>query len=169
MKSLSEFYDCRYYKLNTADYQVPQKRQRIIFIGFRRDLEINFTLPEVFFDHIPMKMVLQSRDVLCVKKSFLSQKRIDNFNRMRANGIRYSKLCDLERPCFTLTSRLDSNLIKYSETEIRSLTLLEAKRIQTFPDTYSFTGFKTHIDKQIGNAVPCRFAFHLGSILRSFL
>lgn len=41
---------------------------------------------------------------------------------------------------------------------IRRLTIKECAAIQTFPKTYKFSGRKTKQYKQIGNAVPCRFA-----------
>lgn len=41
---------------------------------------------------------------------------------------------------------------------IRRLTIKESALIQTFPDGYRFCGRKTKQYKQIGNAVPCRFA-----------
>ena len=44
--------------------------------------------------------------------------------------------------------------VKYNETEIRRLTILELKRIQSFPDDFIFFGSKTSKNLQIGNAVP---------------
>ena len=41
---------------------------------------------------------------------------------------------------------------------IRRLTIKECAAIQTFPRNYMFSGKKTKQYKQIGNAVPCRFA-----------
>jgi len=53
-------------------------------------------------------------------------------------------------------------LVKYSETEIRRLTILELKRIQSFPDNYILEGSKKDTIMLIGNAVACKFAFYLG-------
>ena len=41
---------------------------------------------------------------------------------------------------------------------VRRLTIKECAAIQTFPEGYVFGGHKTKQYKQIGNAVPCRFA-----------
>jgi len=47
-------------------------------------------------------------------------------------------------------------------TEIRMLTILELKRIQSFPDNFVLEGTKKDQIMQIGNAVASRFAYHLG-------
>lgn len=47
---------------------------------------------------------------------------------------------------------------KEAPSRLRRLTINEAKRIQTFPDEYEFSGAKSSIYKQIGNAVPCEMA-----------
>ena len=46
--------------------------------------------------------------------------------------------------------------------EIRRLTILELKRIQSFPDDYYLEGNKRYQIMQIGNAVACKFAYYLG-------
>lgn len=38
-------YDLYFQCVNAADYCVPEDRQRILFIGFRKDLKINYTFP----------------------------------------------------------------------------------------------------------------------------
>lgn len=43
-------------------------------------------------------------------------------------------------------------------TANRAITLREAARLQTFPDTYVFEGTYEQVSSQIGNAVPVRFA-----------
>ena len=49
---------------------------------------------------------------------------------------------------------------------VRRLTLKECAAIQTFPDGYRFSGRKTKQYKQIGNAVPCRFAEAVATSVR---
>ncbi|MDB5045717.1 MAG: (cytosine-5-)-methyltransferase [Deinococcus sp.] len=53
--------------------------------------------------------------------------------------------------------------------EHRPITHREAARLQTFPDDFSFSGSRTEIAVQIGNAVPPVLAFHLGQHLAGLL
>jgi DNA (cytosine-5)-methyltransferase 1 len=79
----------------------------------------------------------------------------------------------MDRPSYTIPARYWKDgydaLVQYSETEIRRLTLLELKRIQTFPDDYLLLGSKKDQVIQIGNAVPCRLAYHLGRWVQTIL
>ena len=47
----------------------------------------------------------------------------------------------------------------------RAISLREAAALQSFPDGYEFFGYKTHIAKYIGNAVPVRLAEQIGKHL----
>jgi site-specific DNA-cytosine methylase len=42
-------------------------------------------------------------------------------------------------------------------------------RLQTFPDDFIFTGSKTNILIQIGNAVPCILGEHIGIVVKQML
>lgn len=52
---------------------------------------------------------------------------------------------------------------------IRRLTIREASRLHGFPDEFNFSGAKTSIYKQIGNAVPPKLAEVIGSIVSNIL
>ena len=54
-------------------------------------------------------------------------------------------------------------------SEIRRLTILELKRIQSFSDNFTLCGTKKDQIMQIGNAVASRFAYHLGRHLINIL
>jgi DNA (cytosine-5)-methyltransferase 1 len=64
----------------------------------------------------------------------------------------------------TITARFDSfTRGKFGHPEqLRSISLLEGALLQTFPENYYFTGTKVDIARQIGNAVPPRFAAAIG-------
>lgn len=64
----------------------------------------------------------------------------------------------------TITARFDSfTRGKFGHPDqLRSISLLEGALLQTFPENYHFSGNKVDIARQIGNAVPPRFAAAIG-------
>jgi DNA (cytosine-5)-methyltransferase 1 len=69
-----------------------------------------------------------------------------------------------DRPAGTITARFDSfTRGKFAHpVEDRNITLREGARLQTFPDTFRFSGNQEDIACQIGNAVPPVLAEALG-------
>ncbi len=187
-----EFKNIGYYvqweKLLAADYGVPQKRRRVIFIGCPLDSDgtpsrpINYPRPthvekitpnETFDEGLPsLKQWVGAGTVLLAKedapeKSFHTQRMIDGFRRRKeknkASGKGFGwQIINPEKPCYTISARYwkdgSDALVQYSENEVRMLTHGEAAAIQTFPPDYKFCGSNKDIWMQIGNAVPCLLA-----------
>lgn len=61
------------------------------------------------------------------------------------------------------------NMIRFENGSVRYFTLLETKRIQTFNDDYQIVGSWTEGMRQLGNAVPVKLGYILGSSLKSQL
>ena len=72
----------------------------------------------------------------------------------------------LDEPSLTLTcSPAQKQTERCHPTETRPLTVQEYARIQTFPDSWEFTGSIGSQYKQIGNAVPVNLAYAIGRSL----
>lgn len=82
---------------------------------------------------------------------------------------KYFKLQD-NRICKTITShmRYDCNMYIHPWYS-RGLSPREAARIQTFPDDFIFYGAQNMWYAQIGNAVPVKLAYVIGTAIASYL
>ena len=72
-----------------------------------------------------------------------------------------------DRPAPTITTKfysISNGRFGHPEQN-RAISLREGARLQTFPDDYIFHGTFSSKARQIGNAVPPRYAFHLGKAL----
>lgn len=174
MDQLCRNYNCIINKLYASDFEVPQNRRRVIIIGIRKDLNIIPIAPEPVIrspeERIPVKAILLPKEEI-PEKYFLSERAIAGIkNKIEVNrnkGFGFgAQMLDMEKPSYTIPARYWKDgydaLVKYNENEIRRLTITELKRIQSFPDDYVLEGSNKDIIMQIGNAVACKFAYHLG-------
>jgi DNA-cytosine methyltransferase len=177
MEQLNRNYNCTINKLYASDFEVPQNRRRTIIIGIRKDLGIIPKEPEpvikLIQDRVPVKTILLPREHID-KRYYLSEKALAGIankkgvNKEKGYGFG-AQILDLDKPSYTIPARYWKDgydaLVKYNETEVRRLTITELKRIQSFPDNYIIEGSNKDIIMQIGNAVACKFAYHLGKYI----
>ena len=177
MEQLDRNYNCIINKLYASDFEVPQNRRRTIIIGIRKDLNIIPKEPEPIIksvlDRIPVKNILIPKEDVD-KKYYLSERALAGIrNKKTVNkekGFGFgAQILNFDKPSYTIPARYWKDgydaLVKYNDNEIRRLTILELKRIQSFPDDYVIDGSNKDIIMQIGNAVACKFAYYLGKYI----
>lgn len=180
LSQLNTDYNCIVTKLYASDFEVPQNRRRTIIIGIRKDLNIIPKEPTPVLsieNRIPVKNILLPRNEVD-KSYYLSEKALlgiqNKKNKSKEKGTGFgAQFLNFDKPSFTIPARYWKDgydaLVKYSDNEIRRLTIQELKRIQSFPDDYILEGSKKDIIMQIGNAVACRLAYHLGKHITNIL
>lgn len=165
---------------HAADYGVPQKRERVIIIGIRNDLNdiLKYTFPkETNKDNwVPLSVAVPE---LAIKeeKYYFSERAVQGMKNAK-NNMKRGLYQDLEQPCLTVTSHLakvslnsrDPVLLVDPEKELyRRFTPKEAARIQSFPDEFQFAGSEADAYRQIGNAIPPVMFWHISDSVRQYL
>lgn len=185
--------------LKAINFNVPQKRERLILVGVRKDIKIDFEYPR------PFKHIYNLKDAL--KKGPLFNSDVPD-----SPGTKYpaskKRILDLvppggywrnlpielqmeymqksfylgggktgmarriswDEPSLTLTcSPAQKQTERCHPDETRPFTVREYARIQTFPDEWLFAGPVSAQYKQIGNAVPVNMAKQIGLSVVDFL
>jgi DNA-cytosine methyltransferase len=170
-------YNIQINRLYASDFNVPQNRRRVIIIGIRKDLNIPHTILTPKSNRPAVgSVLLAQKDVPA--KCYLSDKAIAGIINKRQRSKEAGKgfgaqYLDVNKPSYTIPARYWKDgydaLVKYDETSIRRLTILELKRIQTLPDNYILHGSNKDQIIQIGNAVAVNFAKCLGDHIQTYL
>ncbi len=182
-------YRVKYRLLNAWDFGVGQDRKRVIIVGYREDLGIEFN----FDNLIPVEYKLVLRDVIGDLPEPLPALEKNNTNGdtgavpnneyfigsfssifMSRNRIR-----TWEEPSFTIQAsgrqapiypgsdpmeKLEKNKWRFTGDNYRRLSVRECARIQGFPDDFIFKYTKVdNAYKMIGNAVPVPLAEAIAS------
>lgn len=160
-------YNVVYQLVNAADYGVPQNRQRVLFVGVRKDLKKSFTFPEK-----QSKEKLTLRHILDIPADVennvdwpFSPQALEMINHINEGGSwkdvpyehlapRFQRIRDdmkkyhspnfyrrfsRDEICGTITaSAQPENCGIIHPTENRRYTVREVARIQTFPDDFKF-------------------------------
>ena len=179
-------YDVEFKLLNSADYGVPQKRQRVFFIGKRKNGSIKFPEPTHFEKPLgsesPYKTVREAIDDLKDMEGDTSFSHIitshseDFLERIRNTPIGknvFGNYSDAffrnppDEPSRTVKENHGGVLVHYEKERV--MTPRELVRLQGFPDNFIFEDSKSNILKQIGNAVPVGLANAVASSVRKMI
>ena len=164
------------YKLiNSADFGVPQKRERVFIVGFKNlnDYE-NFKFPKQSVEqYTPLKEVLEPAENID-QKYYFSNKAVAGMEKVRAK-MNKGRVQNPDLPSNTVTSHLaksslnSTDPVLYSNGKYRRYTPTEVKRIQSFPDSFQLVGSETRVYQSLGNAVPPVVMWHISRALNDAL
>lgn len=188
-------YELSFQMLNASDYDVPQDRKRVFFVGIRKDLNFKFQFPKQVKDKITLEQtILDLKDSVVPAKEgnktnkeickvanheymiggfssmFMSRNRVRSWDEqsftIQAGG-RHAPIHP-QAPKMKFIEQNVRVFVKGKEDLYRRLSVRECARIQTFPDDFIF--HYTHIAagyKMIGNAVPVNLAKHIALSIKS--
>lgn len=183
-----------YHKLlNSAEYGVPQIRERVILVGVRNDIDFEYVhpLPTHGYGVEGLKEVVTLKDAIGDLENDPGDYFTGSYSTIFMSRNRKKKWTE---PSFTIQASgrqapihpggapmehvgKDRYIFSDGEENNRRLSVKEIARIQTFPDWYEFSrGNSTKnenakldlVYKQIGNAVPVRLALAVARPIAEF-
>lgn len=185
--------------VNAKDYGVAEERKRVFYIGFRKDLNINFVFPKGSTEDDTKKLTLKDviwdlKDtaVAAIDKNkhnpaainnneyfiggfspiFMSRNRVKSWNEQAFTVQASGRQCQLH-PQAPKMVRIDNNHYQWKEGYehlYRRMTVREIARIQGFPDSFRFIYDNVNDGyKMIGNAVPVNLASEIALAIKENL
>ena len=191
-------YNVNFKLLNANDFEVPQDRYRVFYIGFRKDLKINDfeyptpceykpTLKDCIFD-------LKDNAIKALDKNktngdkcfipnheyfigsyspiFMSRNRVRGWDEPAFTVQASGRQCQLhpQAPKMTKIDKDHYMFEKDKEELYRRMTVREVARVQTFPDSFKFIYNDVDLGyKMVGNSVPCKLAYHVAMSIKNTL
>lgn len=159
MQKLTELGYYTHWKiLNALDYGMPQKRERMVIVGFRENRP--FTFPKPIKTRIPLKALLEDHSK--VDKKYFASKKISEKRLERVKGRKTptpaiwheNKAGDIGIHEFSCALRACASYNYLLVDGIRRLTPKELLRLQGFPENFKIVVSDQQIRKQAGNSVP---------------
>jgi len=171
--------------INSADYGVPQKRERVFMVGVRKDIENDFVFPEQTHYKETQSGKKQWNTLGSVIDSLVPEDPKYYFSERAVQGMKNAKKNmkrglwqKMDEPCLTVTAHLakvslnsrDPVLLVDPNKELyRRFTPREAARIQSFPDKFKFVGSEADAYRQVGESIAPVVMWHLASSIDNFL
>ncbi|MBE5077286.1 DNA cytosine methyltransferase [Anaerotignum lactatifermentans] len=192
-------YDVSLTLVNAKNYGVAEERKRVFYIGFRKDLNIQFVFPKGSTEEDDAKLTL--RDIIwdlqdtavpagpknhhnpeavnnneyftgAFSPIFMSRNRVKGWDEQAFTVQASGRQCQLhpQAPKMQKFGKDDCRFVEGSEHLYRRMTIREIARIQGFPDDFQFLYKETNnAYKMIGNAVPVNLAYEIATAIKLFL
>lgn len=179
---------------NAADYGVPQRRVRVVLIGYRLGDEPPIPSPshnesgqsgqlswKSMSEALAGLTPIEADEIIRPSgKLALELESIPAGSGVKSPGKRETTrpgghwgykqgafVADLQRPARTVTANAQQDWIRDPIHGLRRLSPRECAALQTFPADWVFTGKRIDQYRQIGNAVPAMLAERIGFTLHS--
>ena len=166
-------YYINYILLDASKFGVPQKRERVIFIGSQKENKklVDLTIYNLKNTNLKSKTVKDAiLDLENIQNNKIANHTITNHSvEMKERLLKipegkslYKDYSDAfrklyyDKPAYTVKENHGG--VHVHPTKGRVLTPRELARLQSFPDNFIFLGTKSSVLKQIGNAVPVDLA-----------
>ncbi len=156
-------YDVTYKLYNTADFGVPQTRERVIIVGTSG---VRFSHMHTNGDKrnwVPVESVLRDLEN-CSENAEWSH----IWSKAARGGHQGNRKLYADRPGYTMRAECHGNTHYHYKLD-RRISMREGARIQSFPDSFTFKAKLRDTERQVGNAVPPVFAWHLARAVESAL
>jgi len=170
-------YHIKHKVLDAANYGVPQHRERIIFIGIRKDLHEEIEFPEPTHSDPSLSASFQKKPWVSVGEALYNIPEPDDAPtlpnhtyskyKLRFNNYLGHRRVDPNRPSPTITARGDDRggvVVIHHPSNKRRMSARELAIVQSFPIDYAFCGCRSSVYRQVANAVPYLMAKALASI-----
>jgi DNA (cytosine-5)-methyltransferase 1 len=178
-------YKVAYHILRSQYLDVPQKRERLVILAVRKDMDSSIIFPKEKDYTISLREALAGcpkspgQQYSAYKKNIMSLIAPGGYWRdlplnlqreymgasfhMSGGKTGMARRLSWDEPSLTLTCNPAQKQTERCHPELtRPLTVREYARIQTFPDNWQFAGSISSQYKQIGNAVPVNLGYHIG-------
>ncbi len=155
-------YNVSYHLFHSEQYGVPQKRQRVFIVGFRKDLDVKFSFPEPIIkeesSYVPIKKILETN---VNEKYFFSKRAVEGLKKSKnSKAMNKGRAQNINRPSNTVGAHLakvslnSTDPVLLDNGRYRRFTPREVARIQSFPEDYKLVGSQTQQYRGLGNAIP---------------
>jgi DNA (cytosine-5)-methyltransferase 1 len=185
-------YSVRYSILRSQFLDVPQKRERLVIFALRNSETSPIVFPSEKNYLVPLREALldvpssAGASYPAAKHRILAQvppggywrdlppddqkKYMGGSFHLSGGKTGMARRLSWDEPSLTLTcSPAQKQTERCHPAETRPLSVREYARIQTFPDSWAFSGSVASQYRQIGNAVPVNLGYHIGLAAREIL
>lgn len=165
-------YTVTHWLLDATQYGLAQTRKRVFIVGFRNDFSLrseDLTPPPILLLPRPVSSFEAIDDLRTTGVSLPNQDQLSRAglldHAIRSQG---DEVIRKHAPGPTIRATHHGR-IQFHYEESRRITVREAARIQSFPDSFVFTPNMTNNYRQVGNAVPPVLGWHVAARVREIL